>query len=268
MLGVLLSEKGKYILDLLTKYLKYAKKKAYEKPKLIHLHSSQVVDDISLDRKQSQLLGWLLRYDWLSNGGSFSENEWKVGLPRQIEDIPDDPREYVAQTVAKTFDPTMPIDYSARRKWSLKKRESDSQAYFDFIADAKLRKQIVLDWHEALTAFDAKAWKSTIVLCGGVLEGILIERIKAQEEKARSVFEDVVGRKPRRDIESWRLVELVEISSEMDLIDRSSFYLSHALRHFRNLIHPARHVSEQIELSQETAAVALNTIRMIVHEFN
>jgi hypothetical protein len=268
LLGVLLAEKGSDYLELIAKYLRFAKEKAYQEPKRTHIHSSEVMEALDLDQMEIDLLGWLLRYGWLSSGGSFSADNWNVGIPELVEEIPDDAQAFIAQKEASRFNPSISIDPISQPKLQYKGLKQDTRSGFAFVQDQALRERINSDWSEAVLAFDTGAWKCALILSGGVLEAMLVAKLKETEEVAENAYAKLNNNKPSRRLEEWRLVDLVDVASHLGLITQSSSHLSHALRHFRNLIHPTRHVKEDIEISKDTASVAINSIRLFIREFS
>lgn len=110
LLGVLITKKGDELRALIAKYLKFAKEKAYEEPKRTHIHSSEIADALGLNKKQIRQMGWLVRYGWLSDGGSFSQNEWRVRLPKLIEEVSEDANAFLSNKVANKFNPSIPLE--------------------------------------------------------------------------------------------------------------------------------------------------------------
>src|SRR5439155_26652405 len=57
---------------------------------------------------------------------------------------------------------------------------------FPFVTDQKLRDIIERDFDEVQRAAVSRCWKSVIVLCGGLIEAILLDLVHRDEARARA----------------------------------------------------------------------------------
>lgn len=266
LLGILLTSNGEGYEQLLARYLRFVKEKSYEEPKRTDVSCEEVAQALRLNSQEVTILGHLVQYDRLSSGGSFGKDHWKAGIPRNIEDIPDDVLPYLQQTVGEKFDPNVPLDPAERRLYHSKTRDQLSGT-FAFISNIELRTQLESDWQEANEVHQAKAWKSCVVLCGGILEGMLIDALQNRKEEASRSYKELKQKERPPNISRWSLQDMVDVAQDIGILGKGSFYLSHAIRQYRNLIHPAKQVAEGIEITEDSANIAISSIRTFIREF-
>jgi hypothetical protein len=86
-------------------------------------------------------------------------------------------------------------------------------ARFDFISAPEFRHSLETDYQEMKRCFEIKAWKSTQMLAGSIVEALLIDYLSATKEPTR----------PARDPLKLDLSEAVQICrTEEVLSDRAS----------------------------------------------
>lgn len=133
---------------------------------------------------------------------------------------------------------------------------------FNFINDTTLQKVILRDYEEVRKARAATCFKSTIILAGGIVEGILlfllnraapdITKLKKISTKAKS-----------EPFDQWILNDLINASLELGLIRASVDKFSHALREYRNLVHPGLEIRTNITFSEHEADISIKIIQII-----
>ena len=147
--------------------------------------------------------------------------------------------------------------------WSAVTRDVADEDRFHFVADVALRDIVARDYEEAELVYAAGAWKATAILCGAVIEGVLIDAVcngQASAKPQRS--RDSLGQDPAR----WKLARLVTVASELGIIRATTGSLSDTVRAFRNLVHPARQIREGLDVSKELANVARSAVEYLLAE--
>jgi hypothetical protein len=130
-----------------------------------------------------------------------------------------------------------------------------------FIRDEKLRKVLDRDALELQLVFHAKGWKSTIILAGGVIEGILTDLLLHCPEAAKAKCA------PRKsDITRWTLHEMLSVALELNQVQPAVGRLSHSVREYRNLIHPGMEIRENLTFGSEEAEIALQVLQILIRE--
>jgi hypothetical protein len=115
LLGALLSADGPRLEALLVRFLTAAREKALHEPLRTHIQSEEIARSLDLTATEVAELGALLYLGPFSPSGSYAKDGWNVVLPPDIEDIPSDPSQYVAQAAIAGYDPGEPVDPQARR---------------------------------------------------------------------------------------------------------------------------------------------------------
>lgn len=120
---------------------------------------------------------------------------------------------------------------------------------------------------EIKKCFSSKAHLSVILLAGSSLEGILLG-IALKNPKlfnqANSASKDQSGKV--KQFPDWTLSQLIETSSELRLLKEDVRKFSHALRDFRNYIHPYQQVSSGFYPDQHTAKICFQVLKTAIYQ--
>jgi hypothetical protein len=268
-LGVLLSSFGEHVEELLTGYLRIARTLALKEPERTHVSSEEACNMLGLNPHELAELGRALFLSPFTSGGSSGPNEWNVRLPRDIEDFKEDPRPRVREAALADYDPNVPLPSYDRTAYYLADRARPREEIFTFVGNELLRATATQDWAEAKSCFGAKAWKSSVITCGAVLEAILLDAL-LRDPGAAYVARGArrPNRKAPKDLRSWGLVDLVDAAVETQIIGEASSHLGHALRLHRDLVHPGRQLKEPIEVSEGEAQISLNTVEKCIRDLS
>ncbi len=268
-LGVLLSDYGFDAEELLVRYFDYIRSQFMQNPEIEKVIGDEVGQALQLTQEQTKFLSQLIGLGRLWWGHASFGEKWECGVPEDIDDLPDirDLHKYVQEKVIKPYDPKKPIEPNERLQYSVSKEPKQQKTEFGFVQDPLLRDQLTSDWGEVERVRGAKAWKSCVILCGGILEGMLLDVLKRDEQQARSAYQKKKG-KEVPDLDQWDLVDLVNVAKDLGVLSKSAEYLGHGLREFRNLIHPGKQVREKVSLTQEEAEIAYNVVKVCLREFS
>jgi hypothetical protein len=138
------------------------------------------------------------------------------------------------------------------------------QREFLYIADEGLLALLHRDYQEVQRAFVAKCWKATIVLAGGAMEAILLDRLTLDKE--RSVL--ATSAPKTTDLTRWDLSNLIKVAVELKLVNSSVEKLSHSVREYRNLIHPGNELRNKLTVGAEEARIAIEILNLIDRELS
>jgi hypothetical protein len=265
LLGVLLTEPGESYLNLLANYLAYICAKAKEDPRLPDNKRIEVGAALGLSPDESSALGHLIYLANLSGNHMTLGEEWQCGYPPDIDRLRfvasltehvaqiamDDARRVIAQTAPPQ------VDAANGGKKSRGPRP------FRFVRNPVLRSNARVDWREAELAYRSSSWRSCVVACGAVLEGMLLDAAETDTDKARAAFlSRFQGRRPEA-LRRWTLNELAETCAELGILGQQSLHLTHALRFSRDLVHPGRGVRLRASIGKTEADVAVGTVRLV-----
>jgi hypothetical protein len=137
---------------------------------------------------------------------------------------------------------------------------------FSFIADPQLRSIIERDYQEIPRCLDARAYKAAIVMCGSVMEALLLDALLADEPRAHQsarALRGSIGKVPR-DLGKWTLKRLIAVAQDLETLPTEIGGMSQALRHYRNLIHPAVEIRKQMTAEKEEAELAQKALDVII----
>ena len=130
------------------------------------------------------------------------------------------------------------------------------------MGSAELQSMLDRDLREAAFGLLTRSYKSTMILCGSLIEAILLDRLSTAGV-AKWKCSD--GR--MRRIEKLALSALLDAARHETLIDDELFYLAHALREFRNLIHPGvEHRRTAVAITERNARIAWDITRKLLDE--
>jgi len=135
------------------------------------------------------------------------------------------------------------------------------QPSFSSISDPELCSIIESDYQEIRRCLGAEAYKAATVMCGSVMEALLLDALLADEAKAKQSREA-----PRdKDLGRWRLSCMIDVAVEMQILPTiTSGFMSHAVREYRNLIHPALQIRKQITPEKQEANAAFAALDLII----
>lgn len=268
-LGVLLTGHSEEAEELLVRYVEYVRDRFLSDPETDIVTSQEVGTALGLTADRSRFLGRLisLGHFW-GSGAGFGEQEWRVGLPNNVDELPSvrDFRAYVRARAVEVFDPAVPVGESQRMIYLLsRRREQEPRGEFWFIRDARLEKLLAGDWEEAQQVHRGRAWKSCVLLCGGIVEGVLLDALGRDEQAARKVY-DRLRRKSAPELDQWYLGDLVDVAEERGIFPKTAFHLTHGLRELRNLVHPGRQLRQTLEITEAEGNIALEVVRICLRE--
>ena len=119
---------------------------------------------------------------------------------------------------------------------------------------------------EVEVCFENGAHLAVVILCGSTLEGLLYEVAKSHpadynRAKAAPTHDGKV-----RPFSQWTLNDLLNCSRELGLLGEDITKFGHAVREFRNYIHPQQQVAENFRPRKVTAQVARQVLRAAIDD--
>ncbi|MDO1451815.1 hypothetical protein Q0590_36410 [Rhodocytophaga aerolata] len=107
-----------------------------------------------------------------------------------------------------------------------------------------LNNLLILRWDESKKCVDAGAFLAGIIIMGSLLEGVIFGMLHAYPREANTAPNVPKNNGRVKPFTEWKLIEMIEVSHHNGWIQLDRVRFSHALREFRNLVHP----SSQLEL--------------------
>ena len=114
---------------------------------------------------------------------------------------------------------------------------------------------------EAQRCLSVEAYMPAVILCGSVLETVLLGAARmAPEMFSRSRLSPKKGDKAR-PFSEWGLANLIDVAHDVGLLKADAQSFSHLLRNFRNYIHPARQMKSGFTPDRYTARLCFYTLK-------
>lgn len=122
---------------------------------------------------------------------------------------------------------------------------------------------------EIENCFSANAPLSVIILAGSTLEGILLG-VATRSPRAFNCAKSAPKNKEKKvkQFHEWSLSNFIDVSKEVNLLHHDVHKFSHALRDFRNYIHPFEQMSTGFTPTIHTAKICLQVLKVAIHQIN
>ena len=115
--------------------------------------------------------------------------------------------------------------------------------------------------NEAQLCLRSGANLSVILLCGSVLEAVLLGAAQSEPEKFNRSPSS-----PRKDgkvkpFPNWSLSEFIDVAHKIGLLKADVYKFSHGLREFRNYIHPYQQLTSGFAPDEHTAKICFQVLK-------
>lgn len=125
--------------------------------------------------------------------------------------------------------------------------------------DASMSRALVDRMEEAQRCIEAKAYLSAVILCGSVLEGMCLGFGVLHPERANRGFADQFN-KPAPQFREWKLSQWIDVLSRLGDLSPNVEKFGHALRDFRNYVHPAEQLAHRFSPDHHTARIGFQVV--------
>lgn len=122
---------------------------------------------------------------------------------------------------------------------------------------------------EVRACLAAKAPLSVIFMCGSILEGALLgaaqRNPKAFNQAPNSPKDDQGKVKP---FQHWRLADFIDVACTVGLLDPDVKKFGHALRDFRNYIHPYQQMATKFSPDEHTSHICVQVLKAAIADLS
>ena len=145
---------------------------------------------------------------------------------------------------------------------------------FNFIEDKELKKILVRDFCELEICKIRGLNKSTLVICGSIIEALLIDQICKEDNllQAQENFNDIIRQKRSDRIDKlpqeWYFAEIIDVCENLNLISNESKRDSWRINEYRQIIHPMNEISQNKKITPELAEISYNILLLIIKDIS
>jgi hypothetical protein len=120
---------------------------------------------------------------------------------------------------------------------------------------------------EIRLCMQVKSALAVIFLCGSTLEGLLLSialKYPGNYNQSKSAPKNKEGKV--KQFPEWNLNNLIDVSYELGYIKEDVKKFSHALRDFRNYIHPFQQMASQFNPDEYTAKICFQVLKVAIYQ--
>ncbi len=126
--------------------------------------------------------------------------------------------------------------------------------------DADLHAVLVARMREAQRCVEHDAWLSAVILSGSVLEGMALGFGAAHPERVNRAYAEQYGKGAPR-LADWKLHEWITVLTRLRAFSPNVEKFGHALRDFRNYVHPAEQLARGFSPDGHTARISFHVVQ-------
>jgi len=125
--------------------------------------------------------------------------------------------------------------------------------------DSSLHDALVGRLREAQRCIEVEAYLSAVILCGSVLEGMCLGFGGAHPALVNRAWQAQYNRAPER-LPRWKLAQWIEVLARIGALSPNVSKFGHALRDFRNYVHPAEQIAHGFSPDKHTARIGFQVV--------
>lgn len=115
---------------------------------------------------------------------------------------------------------------------------------------------------EVRRAMHAGAYLAAIILCGSILEAVLLgAALRNPEHFNRGSESPKTPEGKPKPFQEWSLARLIDVACEIGLLKLDVKKFSHVLREFRNFIHPYQQLASGFTPDEQTAKICFQVLK-------
>jgi len=120
---------------------------------------------------------------------------------------------------------------------------------------------------EIQKCFRAESWLSVIFMTGSTLEGLLLGVALSKPKLFNSANSSPKTKEGKvKQFHLWTLSNFIDVAAEIQLLKEDVKKFSHALRDFRNYIHPFEQMSSNFYPDERTAKICLQVLNAAIYQ--
>ena len=133
------------------------------------------------------------------------------------------------------------------------------------IHDNEMRDILQRDLRECAIAVVAGQDKAATIMCGSIIEALLMLKIKERGISKYDVSAVSKG-KTNHPVSEMSLNELLYIADIENILDKNGYHLGHYIRDYRNVVHPAKEIRMSEEVNHENVITMWAVLKRLVSD--
>lgn len=134
------------------------------------------------------------------------------------------------------------------------------------ITDETLRGILLRDIHECAVSVIVEQYKSAIIICGSIIEAILVYVTEQKGIVKYDIGTLLQGKAKIKPVKEMDLNELLELGKQEKIIDIEEYHLSNYVRAYRNIIHSSCEVRKSYNVDALTTNLMWNALLAVMRE--
>jgi len=121
------------------------------------------------------------------------------------------------------------------------------------------------DLRECAIAVVARQDKMATIMCGSIIEALLMLKIKERGIVKYDISAVNKGRKASNyPVSEMGLSELLHVVDKENILDKSGYHLGHYIRDYRNVVHPAKEIRMSEEVNHENVLTMWSILKRLI----
>jgi hypothetical protein len=137
-----------------------------------------------------------------------------------------------------------------------------------YIINDDLKSIIERDITEINTCFNYGANKSTLLICGSIIEIFLYQFLSQSPDEAKGYFNDLKRQSNPKlidlEIDRWFLGDMLTTAEHLGLIDSQFSRKAREITDYRNIIHPTYEVRENVSQIENLAKISIGSVSILM----
>ena len=139
--------------------------------------------------------------------------------------------------------------------------------YITRISDGQLKAVLLRDLEECAISIAVRQDKAATIMCGSIIEALLLAKIVEIGKKNYDISDMSMKKNAKKyPIIDMNLNELLYVADKEKLICKNNFHLSHYVRDYRNVVHPAKEIRTNQNITHENAMIMWTILKQIIYE--
>jgi hypothetical protein len=131
--------------------------------------------------------------------------------------------------------------------------------------EAALCEVLVARMKEASNCINCKAYLASVILCGSVLEGLCLGFGSYNPQIVNRGYSNLYNKKAKQ-LHEWKLKEWIEVLGHINVLSPNITKFGHALRDFRNYVHPREEIAYSFKPDHHTARIGFQVVLASVED--